>query len=337
MDRPFFSIIIPVYNGINTGLDVCLNSIWNQSLDKSLYEVICVDDCSTDGTRSWLKEQQTKYDNLIVVENEENIRQGGARNRGVEIAKGKYIMFIDQDDYYHESGVVAVYEHLQNVDVDFLVCDSAYQFRGYEHNNLQLNLPFRDVTSGIDFVKKNGWACVPWRIVFKRDLWINNNITFVEKVRLEDLDWAMKMYYYAKKIQYQPILLVHYNKGTTSTTDNVYKDIVILEDFIEIGNRIMELANTLYFGTELRDSVIFSANMQYTSSCKYMFGLFCSIKDKVNMITMIPDECIATFFLKFAKKMPLLYAIVSNISVPFFRMVYKVHRWRFAKKLVKGF
>ena len=70
MDRPFFSIIIPVYNGINAGLDVCLNSIWNQSLDKSLYEVICVDDCSTDGTRSWLKEQQTKYDNLIVVENE---------------------------------------------------------------------------------------------------------------------------------------------------------------------------------------------------------------------------------------------------------------------------
>ena len=176
MNNPFFSIIIPVYNGIFTGLDVCLNSIWNQPFDKSLYEVICVDDCSTDDTRCWLKDQQRKYNNLIVVENEENIRQGGARNRGVEVAKGRYIMFIDHDDYYHSDSIVRVYEHLQKVDVDILICDSAYQFKGYEHNNLQLNLPFRDVANSIDFVKKNGLACVPWRMVFKRNLWINNNI-----------------------------------------------------------------------------------------------------------------------------------------------------------------
>ena len=58
MNAPFFSIVIPVYNGLTHDLPVCLNSIWEQSLDKRLYEVICVDDCSTDESRQWLKEQQ---------------------------------------------------------------------------------------------------------------------------------------------------------------------------------------------------------------------------------------------------------------------------------------
>lgn len=53
METPFFSIVIPVYNGISNGLPTSLDSIWGQSLDKSAYEVICVDDCSSDNTQQW--------------------------------------------------------------------------------------------------------------------------------------------------------------------------------------------------------------------------------------------------------------------------------------------
>lgn len=68
--KPFLSIIIPVYNGLQHSVQQCLDSIWIQSLDKATYEVICIDDCSTDCTRSWLKEQQKEHDNLVVIENE---------------------------------------------------------------------------------------------------------------------------------------------------------------------------------------------------------------------------------------------------------------------------
>lgn len=78
-NNPFFSIIIPVYNGLSHGLSICLDSIWNQPLDGLLYEVICVDDCSTDGTRDWLHQQEKKHDNLFVIDNKENIRQGGGK------------------------------------------------------------------------------------------------------------------------------------------------------------------------------------------------------------------------------------------------------------------
>ena len=77
MNAPFLSIIIPVYNGLSHDLSTCLDSIWSQPLDKNLYEVICVDDCSTDDTRAWLHQQKGTRPNLYVVENEINIRQGG--------------------------------------------------------------------------------------------------------------------------------------------------------------------------------------------------------------------------------------------------------------------
>lgn len=56
MNKPFLSIVIPVYNGLTHDLPRCLDSIWMQPLEASLYEVICIDDCSTDDTRQWLAE-----------------------------------------------------------------------------------------------------------------------------------------------------------------------------------------------------------------------------------------------------------------------------------------
>ena len=79
MTSPFLSIIIPVYNGLYTGLPECLDSIWNQPLDKELYEVITVDDCSNDGTREWLHEQAKIHANMQAIDNEVNIRQGGGQ------------------------------------------------------------------------------------------------------------------------------------------------------------------------------------------------------------------------------------------------------------------
>lgn len=66
MSNPFFSIIIPVYNGLTHDLPICLESIWQQPLNPSKYEVICVDDCSTDDTRRWLDEQAAKHSNTCI-------------------------------------------------------------------------------------------------------------------------------------------------------------------------------------------------------------------------------------------------------------------------------
>lgn len=331
--KPFFSIIIPVYNGITNDLKICLNSIWEQSLDKELYEVICIDDCSTDNTRSWLKEQQKGHNNLVVIENEKNIRQGGARNKGVRAARGKYICFIDQDDYYHNESITQVYTFLQDKNLDILVTDSAYQFKNHPHNNLQLNLPYKDQCDGETFVRKNGFAIAPWRLCFNKGFYNKHNIQFEENCRIEDIDWGVKMMFYAKEIQYQPILLIHYIKSESGTTDNMYKNIEILMANTIAANRTYDLGQTLYKDSAIKNEVIKLADNYYNFTCKYMLGMISSIKSKKEIISLIKQRYSSHRMVKFATTHPTIFAIISNCTVPVFRIARYIRRKRTAKRL----
>ena len=181
MSNPFFSIIIPVYNGLSHDLPVCLESIWHQPLDPSMYEVICVDDCSTDDTRRWLDEQAAKHSNMRVVKHAVNKRQGGSRNTGIRIAKGKYIIFIDQDDYFHQGSIAKVYEHLLTVALDILIVDCAYEHPGKVNNTLQHNFPHHEVMTGDEQILRNSIPWAPWKFIFLRSLVVENNLFFDEK------------------------------------------------------------------------------------------------------------------------------------------------------------
>ena len=96
MKSPKFTIIIPVYN-CEQYVGRCLDSVLRQ--DYGNYEIICIDDCSTDSSLSILKEYGRKDKRITVIESEVNAGALGARRKGVLEAKGEYIIFIDSDDY----------------------------------------------------------------------------------------------------------------------------------------------------------------------------------------------------------------------------------------------
>lgn len=73
--------------------------MFEQDIHESEYEVICVNDCSPDKLTDVILDYQKLHSNLILIEHEVNRRQGGARNSGMRVAKGKYIWFVDSDDY----------------------------------------------------------------------------------------------------------------------------------------------------------------------------------------------------------------------------------------------
>ncbi|MCL2717336.1 MAG: glycosyltransferase [Lachnospiraceae bacterium] len=117
------SIIVPVFNMASDGkLEYCLNSLINQTVDD--YEIIVVDDCSTDSSREILKKYETAYPGKFkVIYSLVNKRQGGAKNLGLEIAEGDWIGFIDSDDWV----VPDFYERLLNkaleTGADIVGCD----------------------------------------------------------------------------------------------------------------------------------------------------------------------------------------------------------------------
>ncbi len=121
---PLISIIIPVYN---TGkyLKQCLDSILCQSFKK--FEIICVNDGSKDNSLEILNSYKEK-DNRIVVISKENEGQGIARNKGLELARGKYIIFADSDDWFEQGALQKLYDKMEKDDSDVVFfCVNTYR------------------------------------------------------------------------------------------------------------------------------------------------------------------------------------------------------------------
>ena len=92
------SFIVPFYN-VEQYIAKCLDSLIDQDIPESDYEIICVNDCSPDNSRNIVIEYQKKHTNIILIEHETNKKLGSARNTGLSKAKGQYVWFVDSDDW----------------------------------------------------------------------------------------------------------------------------------------------------------------------------------------------------------------------------------------------
>ena len=334
MNNPFFSIIIPVYNGLTHDLPICLESIWKQPLDSSKYEVICVDDCSTDNTRAWLDNEAEKHRNLRIIKHSVNKRQGGSRNTGIKQANGTYILFIDQDDYFHQDSIAKVYDHLQSSMLDLLIVDCTYERPGKVNNTLQHNFPHHEVMTGDEQILRNSIPWAPWKYIFQRSFIIDNNLFFDENERIEDIDWVHRLVHTAKKTQYQPILFIHYLKNDTSTTMTSYKSTETMYSTLRCGMRLYKLANNEF---ALCDNTL-KQHVQNIGEFVYGIGLrnYLTCHDRITRKKQRIHEIVAPFttrqnlLTKTAVLVPWTFSFVSNI-VSFFLPTLLVCRrkWKY--------
>lgn len=115
-DIPAVSVIIPVYNAAEFLKDG-LNSLLKQTLRE--IEIICVDDGSTDGSLVILKEFE-KTDARIRVIHQENQGAGAARNNGMDVARGKYLAFLDADDFFEKNMLKAAYDRAEETEAEYV-------------------------------------------------------------------------------------------------------------------------------------------------------------------------------------------------------------------------
>lgn len=191
-----YSIIIPVYN-CEEYLRLCVNSILNQSYKD--FEIILVDDGSTDGSLSVCKDLSRKHSNIKVF-HKENGGAASARNVGIEKAHGKYLMFIDGDDILDENSLYSIDDIFTD---DFQLCLFGMSFDYYHEDSLVRNEVLSCVNKGSynkEKLLKNfkvffddnalSSAC---NKVFVADVIAKNNLRFVEGMTLyEDFDFVLK-------------------------------------------------------------------------------------------------------------------------------------------------
>ncbi len=208
------SIIVPVYNGEKYLIN-CLSFLVNQTLQD--IQIIIIDDASTDGSRYIIEECSRQYpDKVISIFLDRNRGAGGARNIGLQRATGKYIGFVDCDDYvnvnmYEELFVAAVKENYDIVD-SFLYHE--------KERNIVITTP-TDVEGILDENKKKVLLMNTGYIVtkiFKASLLQEKEIKFRENVRYEDPDFLCRVYLEAKSIICIKKVFYFYRYNENSTT-----------------------------------------------------------------------------------------------------------------------
>ena len=116
------SVIIPCYN-VEKYIDECVASLVNQTVGIEKMELIFVNDASTDQTLEKLALWEKQFpDSITVITLTENSKQGAARNVGMQYATGKYLGFVDSDDYVEPTMFQKLYEFHQKEDVEFVIC-----------------------------------------------------------------------------------------------------------------------------------------------------------------------------------------------------------------------
>lgn len=181
------SYVLPCFN-VEKYIVKCLDSIYNQEIDRDLFEVICINDGSRDGTERLLSEYAKTHNNL-VFQTIENSGQSIARNIGARLAKGKYVFFVDSDDYITENSMKSVMECIADTRADLVFfdwyrvdeenCNPSCRFSSYEKGK-------HEVIDGRKYFNRYFPGNGAWQFVIKRQFLIDNRLSFIPKRYFED-------------------------------------------------------------------------------------------------------------------------------------------------------
>ena len=221
------SIIVPIYNA-SKYLKKCLDSLVNQT--KKELEFILINDGSTDDSESIIKSYK---DSRIKYFKRSNHGIGKTRNFGINKAVGKYIMFLDSDDYLEENACEELYKKIEKEKLDVVVCD----FYRVDSNSKEVEkiISFKNTSLKDNPNLLLNINLAPWNKIYRSALNKNNNIKFIEDLKYEDAPFVALSLLKSKKIGKVDKPLINYTiheKSETTVRDERIFDIIKIVDII---------------------------------------------------------------------------------------------------------
>lgn len=246
-----FSIIVPVYN-VEQYLEQCLESL--QAQDYKDYEVICVNDGSTDGSREVLTRWESLYPQMRVIDRV-NGGLSAARNTGLKAVIGDYVVFVDSDDWVESTMLSRLAASIDNEDMICFACRRT--------SNGAFDTLASEQTDGWSYYNRHAlearkipFVCV-WQRCYRREFLEENNLFFHEGILHEDNEFTPRACLKAKTVKVIPNVLYNYRvrPGSIMTTRGLRSK----ECLILIGNELSDLFSK---ETNIDKTVIYQALTQ---------------------------------------------------------------------------
>jgi glycosyltransferase involved in cell wall biosynthesis len=236
------SIVLPIYNS-EKWISECVESILNQSY--SLFELICVDDGSTDDSLRIIEAMSERDKRITIIKHPHNMGEGAARNTGIRQAKGDYIISVDSDDYLPEKALQILLENLLKHDSDIVVggVDLVDVNKNIVHSHavdkeyVNINpLEYPELS-----IFSTGYH---WSMLYKRDIIYQNNILYKEDcVTSCDGYFLFTLVFYIKKMTIIPDIIYKYRQ-TPNSLARSKRNAHYLHDDINIYNLLYSKAQS---------------------------------------------------------------------------------------------
>jgi glycosyltransferase involved in cell wall biosynthesis len=248
MSQPLVSVIVPTYN-VERYVEDCIDSLLSQTY--SNIEIIVIDDGSKDATVYLLKQYKDKI-HLVVHDN--NKGQGARRNEGLTLATGKYVYFVDSDDWIEPETIEEAVDQLEKTDADLV------RFNGkvfYEGDAAQVKEGRYDFSSQLDHqqiynqddaLQKNRqtYSASPCLYLVKKSLIDDHSLLFLEGVLHEDEYFTTKLFTITQTMTYLDRTFYHrrYRISSTMTENTNLHKVRSFESYLEVFNALENFYNS---------------------------------------------------------------------------------------------
>jgi len=226
------SVIVPVFN-VEKYLRKCLDSLVNQTFKD--YEVILVNDGSTDSSENIISEYTSKYP-FIKSFNKENGGMSSARNLGLNYASGEYIAFVDSDDYVELFFLEKMYEKAKSTDSDVVICDY-YAINSEEKRYMKCHMNYSP-DEKIEYLLSPPMV---WSKLIKKE--IMDQIRFKEGIYYEDLDICIRLHSLINKVSFVDEPLYNYyvqHSGSIMTQKSFNNHLLDIFTVLDDCKKILE-------------------------------------------------------------------------------------------------
>lgn len=275
----FLSIIIPVYN-VECYLGECISSVLNQDIPFSDYEIIIINDGSTDNSLEVIKRYTKNTINTIVI-NQQNQGLSHARNTGLEIAKGQYIWFIDSDDWIKSNSLKNIFTTISTNNYPDLIEISRLKFINDSEKKEIFITHELSPMSGKEYLEKNTYQISAAVYIIKKEFLKTNNLLFVENIFHEDNEFTPRVLFFAKHIAFHPpIVYIHrYRKGSITQTKSNKR----ISDLFFVAEKQVEFQKR--YGLTKNDKLII--NKIITNTILYLISLLSEFGDNEKAIVYL--------------------------------------------------
>ena len=248
------SVIIPIYK-VERFIERCVLSLMEQTLDE--VEYIFVDDASPDGSVNILREVVERYpsrkDCVKIITHSENKGLPAARNTGLAEVTGEYVFHCDSDDYVELDMLETLYAKAKSEDADMVWCDF---FLTFEKNERYMKQPsYTTPNEALKAMLSGAMKYNVWNKLVKRELYIDNKITFPAGYGMGEDMTMMMLCANARKVAYVPRAFYHYVKLNTGAFSQTYSD----RHLVELKHNVQRIVDYMQvkFGSDIEQELAF--------------------------------------------------------------------------------